>query len=73
VPDQTGIRRRRARAAEDNKAAVLRFYEEAKQFFGLLNQAFPDLRVEVNDVIAEGDPLHTRRPRSTASSACPKG
>jgi len=29
--------------------------EEAKQFFGMLYQAFPDLRVEVNDVIAEGD------------------
>jgi predicted ester cyclase len=73
-----------AMAAEDNKAAVLRFYEEvingtdldvidelltpdgvdhtfgsqsaeeAKQFFGMLYQAFPDLRVEVNDVIAEG-------------------
>ena len=71
-------------AAKDNKAAVLRFYEEvingtdldaidelltpdgvdhtfgsqsakeAKQFFGMLYQAFPDLRVEVNDVIAEG-------------------
>ena len=26
-----------------------------------------------DDVIAEGDLLHTRRPRSTASPACPKG
>lgn len=77
-------------AAEDNKAAVLRFYEEvingtdldvidelltpdgvdhtfgsqsaeeAKQFFGMLYQAFPDLRVEVNDVIAEGDLVAVR-------------
>jgi len=77
-------------AAEDNKAAVLRFYEEvingtdldvidelltpdgvdhtfgsqgaeeAKQFFGMLYQAFPDLLVEVNDVIAEGDLVAAR-------------
>ena len=77
-------------AAEDNKAVVLRFYEEvingtdldaidelltpdgvdhtfgsqsaeeAKQFFGMLYQAFPDLRVEVNDVIAEGDLVAAR-------------
>jgi steroid delta-isomerase-like uncharacterized protein len=79
-----------AMAAEDNKAVVLRFYEEvingtdldvidelltpdgvdhtfgsqsaeeAKQFFGMLYQAFPDLRVEVNDVIAEGDLVAAR-------------
>ena len=77
-------------AAEDNKAAVRRFYEEvingtdldaidelltpdgvdhtfgsqsaeeAKQFFGMLYQASPDLRVEVNDVIAEGDLVQFR-------------
>ena len=77
-------------AAEDNKAAVRRFYEEvingtdldaidelltpdgvdhtfgsqsaeeAKQFFGMVYQAFPDLRVEVNDVIAEGDLVAAR-------------
>ena len=71
--------------AEDNQAAVRRFYEEvfnarnlgaldellapdgvdhtfgsqnteqAKQFFTMVHQAFPDLRVEVHDVIAEGD------------------
>jgi steroid delta-isomerase-like uncharacterized protein len=71
--------------AEDNKAAVRRFYEEvlngrnpgiidelltadsvdhtfgsrgveaSKQFFVMLFQAFPDLRVEVHDVIAEGE------------------
>jgi hypothetical protein len=29
--------------------------EEAKQFFGMFCQAFPDLRVEIHDVIAEGD------------------
>ena len=34
--------------------------EEAKQFFGMLYQAFPDLRVEVNDVIAEGDLVAAR-------------
>jgi steroid delta-isomerase-like uncharacterized protein len=71
--------------AQDNKAAVRRFYDEvingrnveivdelltadavdhtfgsqgveaSKQFFGMLFQAFPDLRVEVHDVIAEGE------------------
>ena len=71
--------------AQDNKAAVRRFYEElingknleiidelltadsvdhtfgsqgveaSKQFFGMLFQAFPDLRAEVHDVIAEGE------------------
>ena len=34
--------------------------EEAKQFFGMLYQAFPDLRAEVNDVIAEGDLVAAR-------------
>jgi predicted SnoaL-like aldol condensation-catalyzing enzyme len=29
--------------------------EQAKQFFGMIQQAFPDMRVEVYDVIAEGD------------------
>jgi steroid delta-isomerase-like uncharacterized protein len=71
--------------AQDNEAAVRRFYDEvingrnveivdelltadsvdhtfgsqgveaSKQFFGMLFQAFPDLRVEVHDVIAEGE------------------
>jgi steroid delta-isomerase-like uncharacterized protein len=88
-PDQH-LPKEGAMAAEDNKAAVLRFYEEvingtdldaidelltpdgvdhtfgsqsaeeAKQFFGMLYQAFPDLRVEVNDVIAEGDLVAAR-------------
>ena len=77
-------------AAEDNKAAVLRFYEEvingtdldvidelltpdgvdhtfgsqsaeqAKQFFGMVHQAFPDLHAEVHDVIVEGDLVAVR-------------
>jgi steroid delta-isomerase-like uncharacterized protein len=72
-------------AAEDNKAAVRRFYEDvingqnlelieelqtpdaidhtfgrqgveaAKEFFAMLFQAFPDIHVEVHDVIAEAD------------------
>jgi steroid delta-isomerase-like uncharacterized protein len=76
--------------AEDNKAAVRRFYEEvingrnpgtidelqtadsvdhtfgsqgleaSKQFFGMLYLAFPDLRVEVHDVIAEGELVAAR-------------
>ena len=76
--------------AEDNKAAVRRFYEEvingrnsgtidelltadsvdhtfasqgveaSKQFFAMLFQAFPDLRVEVHDVIAEGELVAAR-------------
>jgi steroid delta-isomerase-like uncharacterized protein len=76
--------------AEDNQAAVRRFYEEvfnarnldaldellapdgvdhtfgsqnteqAKQFFTMVHQAFPDLRVEVHDVIAEGDLVAAR-------------
>ncbi len=29
--------------------------EAAKQFFAMVHQAFPDMRVEVHDVIAEGD------------------
>jgi predicted ester cyclase len=28
--------------------------EQAKQFFGMVHQAFPDLHAEVHDVIAEG-------------------
>jgi SnoaL-like polyketide cyclase len=96
-------------AAEDNKAAVRRFYEEvingtdldaidelltphgvdhtfgsqsaeeAKQFFGMLYQAFPDLRVEVNDVIAEADLVPpgspTRAPtrESLSASQAPAG
>ena len=31
--------------------------EASKQFFGMLFQAFPDLRVDVHDVIAEGELL----------------
>jgi steroid delta-isomerase-like uncharacterized protein len=76
--------------AEDNKAAVRRFYEEvingtnlqlieemltpdamdhtfgsqgveaSKQFFSMLQRAFPDLRVEVDDVIAEGELVAAR-------------
>jgi steroid delta-isomerase-like uncharacterized protein len=71
--------------AEDNKAAVRRFYEAVingqqldvidelvaadavdhtfgsqgvdvtRQFFGMLYQAFPDIHVEVHDVLAEGE------------------
>jgi steroid delta-isomerase-like uncharacterized protein len=79
------VREEGAMPAEDNKAAVRRFYQEvingrdldaldellvpngvdhtfgsqsteqAKQFFAMLHQAFPDLHAEVHDVIAEGD------------------
>jgi predicted SnoaL-like aldol condensation-catalyzing enzyme len=34
--------------------------EQAKQFFGLVQQAFPDLHAEVHDVIAEGDLVAAR-------------
>jgi steroid delta-isomerase-like uncharacterized protein len=34
--------------------------EASKQFFGMLYQAFPDLRVEVHDVIAEGELVAAR-------------
>src|SRR5215207_6843930 len=34
--------------------------EQAKQFFEMLFQAFPDLRVEVHDVIAEGELVAAR-------------
>jgi steroid delta-isomerase-like uncharacterized protein len=34
--------------------------EGYKQFFRLLRTAFPDLRIEVNDQIAEGDRVVTR-------------
>jgi steroid delta-isomerase-like uncharacterized protein len=34
--------------------------EQAKQFFGTSQQAFPDLRVEVHDVIAEGELVAAR-------------
>jgi hypothetical protein len=47
--------------------------EQAKQFFGMVHQAFPDLRVEVHDVIAEGDlgppGSPTPAPTRTSSSA----
>jgi steroid delta-isomerase-like uncharacterized protein len=76
--------------AEDDKAAVRRFYQEvingrnldaldklltpdgvdhtfgsqnpeqAKQFFGMVHQAFPDLHAEVHDVIAEGELVAAR-------------
>jgi steroid delta-isomerase-like uncharacterized protein len=76
--------------AEDNKAAMRRFYQEvingrnldaldalltpdgvdhtfgsqnpeqAKQFFGMVHQAFPDLHAEVHDVIAEGELVAAR-------------
>jgi predicted ester cyclase len=76
--------------AQDNKAAVRRFYEElingrnveiidelltadsvdhtfgsqgvdaSKQFFGMLFEAFPDLSVEIHDVIAEGELVAAR-------------
>src|SRR5215218_909474 len=34
--------------------------EQAKQFFGLVHQAFPDLHAEVHDVIAEGELVAAR-------------
>jgi steroid delta-isomerase-like uncharacterized protein len=34
--------------------------EQAKQFFGMVHQAFPDLRAEVHDVIAEGNLVAAR-------------
>jgi hypothetical protein len=34
--------------------------EQAKQFFGMVHQAFPDLHAEVHDVIAEGDLVAAR-------------
>jgi steroid delta-isomerase-like uncharacterized protein len=34
--------------------------EASKQFFGMLFQAFPDLRAEVHDVIAEGELVAAR-------------
>jgi predicted ester cyclase len=34
--------------------------EQAKQFFAMIHQAFPDLRVEVHDVIAEGELVAAR-------------
>ena len=34
--------------------------EQAKRFFGMVYQAFPDLHAEVHDVIAEGDLVAVR-------------
>jgi steroid delta-isomerase-like uncharacterized protein len=34
--------------------------EASKQFFGMLQRAFPDLRVEIEDVIAEGELVAAR-------------
>jgi steroid delta-isomerase-like uncharacterized protein len=34
--------------------------EQAKQFFAMVHQAFPDLHAEVHDVIAEGDLVAAR-------------
>ena len=34
--------------------------EGVKQFFALMRSAFPDLRMEVHDIIAEGDKVVTR-------------
>ena len=34
--------------------------EQAKQFFGMIHQAFPDLHAEVHDVIAEGELVAAR-------------
>ena len=34
--------------------------EQAKQFFGMVHQAFPDLQAEVHDVIAEGELVAAR-------------
>jgi predicted ester cyclase len=34
--------------------------EQAKQFFGMVHQAFPDLHAEVHDVIADGDLVAAR-------------
>jgi steroid delta-isomerase-like uncharacterized protein len=90
LPDRTGITEGGVMPAEDNKAAVRRFYEEvisaknpdvieelvtadsvdhtfgsqgveaSRQFFAMLFQAFPDLRVDVQDVIAEGELVAAR-------------
>jgi predicted ester cyclase len=34
--------------------------EQAKQFFGMVDQVFPDLHAEVHDVIAEGELVAAR-------------
>ncbi len=77
-------------SADDNKAALRRFYEEVlngrnlevvdqllapdavdhtlgsrgleayKEFFSMVHQAFPDMRVEVHDMIADGDLVAAR-------------
>jgi predicted ester cyclase len=47
-------------------ASAVRWYfgsqsaEQAKQFFGMVHQAFPDLHAEVHDVIAEGELVAAR-------------
>jgi predicted ester cyclase len=34
--------------------------EQAKQFFGMIHQAFPDLHAEIHDVIAEDELVAAR-------------
>jgi predicted SnoaL-like aldol condensation-catalyzing enzyme len=50
--------------------------EQAKQFFGMIHQAFPDLHAEVHDVIAEGELVAARSPTpvptKVSSSASPR-
>jgi hypothetical protein len=54
--EATGRRERRGRGS-DVPATDLgsQSAEQAKQFSGMVHQAFPDLHVEVHDVIAEGE------------------
>ena len=50
--------------------------EQAKQFFGMVQQAFPDLHAEVHDVIAEGELVAagspTPAPTRASLSASPR-
>jgi predicted SnoaL-like aldol condensation-catalyzing enzyme len=43
--------------------------EQAKQFFGMVHQAFPDLHAEIHDVIAEGELVAARSPTPAPTRA----